>query len=90
MQIKDPLFEIPPDSLSVTGYCLLRFFSLKAVRLRRSQETAWRWPMSWGWHYIGYMGLNSAATIHLMAEAMKRAYADRPGLKIIILDLLPA
>jgi gamma-glutamyltranspeptidase / glutathione hydrolase len=29
-------------------------------------------------HYpIGYLGHNSAATIHLMAEAMKRAYADR-------------
>jgi gamma-glutamyltranspeptidase/glutathione hydrolase len=26
---------------------------------------------------IGYLGHNSAATIHLMAEAMKRAYADR-------------
>jgi len=26
---------------------------------------------------IGYSGHNSAATIHLMAEAMKRAYADR-------------
>jgi len=28
-------------------------------------------------HPIGYLGHNSAATIHLMAEAMKRAYADR-------------
>ncbi len=26
---------------------------------------------------IGFLGLNSAETIHLMAEAMKRAYADR-------------
>lgn len=26
---------------------------------------------------IGFLGLNSADTIHLMAEAMKRAYADR-------------
>lgn len=26
---------------------------------------------------IGFLGHNSAATIHLMAEAMKRAYADR-------------
>ncbi len=26
---------------------------------------------------VGYSGHNSAATIHLMAEAMKRAYADR-------------